>query len=251
MDFKVDSDMLFAPYTNESQVNIQDHHAKPGLALNAADTMPLQRLSDLAQIRQSHILQSQHDEWFVNTSALDGRILADVGGTGPSTPLSSGAISDNTVNERKRCEDHDDYGESDRDVPSDVTAEGPGLKSQITDAEKEAGASPQQRPHAAVEKRYRRTVNTKLQQLYTSIPSSRKFSPDDRAGTGSDDSDQAAKPVVLDKAIQYVQHLTETYLKYDADIEDLRKQLRDLAERRGVGEHVAQTQFEEPASELA
>lgn len=87
------------------------------------------------------------------------------------------------------------------------------------------------RPHAAVEKRYRRTVNTKLQQLHAAIPPSGSFSldPSERARSSTDDSEpeQAAKPVVLDKAIQYTTHLIETYRKYDDDIEMLRQQVRE------------------------
>lgn len=87
------------------------------------------------------------------------------------------------------------------------------------------------RPHAAVEKRYRRTVNTKLQQLHAAIPASGTFSldPAERARSSLDGSEpeQAAKPVVLDKAIQYTTHLIETYRKYDDDIEVLRQQVRE------------------------
>lgn len=87
------------------------------------------------------------------------------------------------------------------------------------------------RPHAAVEKRYRRTVNTKLQQLHAAIPPSGSFSldPSERARSSTDDSEpeQAAKPVVLDKAIQYTTHLIGTYRKYDDDIELLRQQVRE------------------------
>lgn len=87
------------------------------------------------------------------------------------------------------------------------------------------------RPHAAVEKRYRRTVNTKLQQLHAAIPPSGSFSldPSERARSSTDDSEpeQAAKPVVLDKAIQYTTHLIGTYRKYDDDIKMLRQQVRE------------------------
>ncbi|KAF2209613.1 hypothetical protein CERZMDRAFT_113926 [Cercospora zeae-maydis SCOH1-5] len=87
------------------------------------------------------------------------------------------------------------------------------------------------RPHAAVEKRYRRTVNTKLQQLHAAIPPSGSFSLDPaerfRSSMDGSEPEQAAKPVVLDKAIQYTTHLIETYRKYDNDIETLRAQVRD------------------------
>lgn len=90
------------------------------------------------------------------------------------------------------------------------------------------------RPHAAVEKRYRQTVNTKLQQLYASIPESGRFSYDPmEIMTDSQrriQPEQAAKPVILDKAIQYANHLIETYRKYDEDIETLRQQVRDWLE---------------------
>ncbi|CAK1360509.1 hypothetical protein CB0940_06556 [Cercospora beticola] len=95
------------------------------------------------------------------------------------------------------------------------------------------------RPHAAVEKRYRRTVNTKLQQLHAAIPPSGSFSLDPaerfRSSMDGSEPEQAAKPVVLDKAIQYTTHLIETYRKYDNDIETLRQQVRDwLGEEEGT-----------------
>lgn len=96
------------------------------------------------------------------------------------------------------------------------------------------------RPHAAVEKRYRRTVNAKLQQLYTMIPPSGKFSLESSqrfdATTANNGTEQAAKPVVLDKTIQYVTHLIGTYQKYDEDIRSLRQQVRDLLGEEGLSE---------------
>lgn len=254
MTFKVESEMLFAPYTNAGQGNVQDLRATPGLAaLNVTDAMLLQRLSDLAHVRQSQILQSQNEGWLANDSTIDRQFLAEVNGDNSSELLNSSASNNDVVgNASKDGEAYEEYGESDRDAASDVKAEASEVDSRVMDAKKGARASPQQRPHAAVEKRYRRTVNTKLQQLYMSIPSSGTFSPDRKADTGSEESDQAAKPVVLDKAIQYVQHLTETYLKYDADIEDLRRQLRDLAERHGIDERILDSQDdEELASDMA
>ncbi|KAI5360758.1 Putative myc-type, basic helix-loop-helix (bHLH) domain-containing protein [Septoria linicola] len=101
------------------------------------------------------------------------------------------------------------------------------------------------RPHAAVEKRYRRTVNTKLQQLHSSIPASGSFSLDPterfRSSTDGSEPEQAAKPVVLDKAIQYTTHLIETYQKYDNEIESLRRQVREWLGEDGPSPSPANT----------
>ncbi|KXT05556.1 hypothetical protein AC578_3743 [Pseudocercospora eumusae] len=87
------------------------------------------------------------------------------------------------------------------------------------------------RPHAAVEQKYRRTLNSKLQQLNSSIPMTGKFAPptteNTELRTDNEKSESAAKPAVLDKAIQYVTHLVETYHKYEDDIEALREQVRE------------------------
>ncbi|EME88804.1 uncharacterized protein MYCFIDRAFT_170379 [Pseudocercospora fijiensis CIRAD86] len=67
------------------------------------------------------------------------------------------------------------------------------------------------RPHAAVEQKYRRTLNSKLQQLNSSIPLTGKFAPPTgetaELRPDNEKSESAAKPAVLDKAIQYVAHL--------------------------------------------
>ncbi|KXT10235.1 hypothetical protein AC579_2960 [Pseudocercospora musae] len=92
-------------------------------------------------------------------------------------------------------------------------------------------ASTHARPHAAVEQKYRRTLNSKLQQLNSSIPMTGKFAPPTDETTelrpDNEKPESAAKPAVLDKAIQYVTHLVETYHKYEDDIEALREQVRD------------------------
>ncbi|KXT10236.1 hypothetical protein AC579_2960 [Pseudocercospora musae] len=68
-------------------------------------------------------------------------------------------------------------------------------------------ASTHARPHAAVEQKYRHETT--------------ELRPD------NEKPESAAKPAVLDKAIQYVTHLVETYHKYEDDIEALREQVRD------------------------
>lgn len=87
------------------------------------------------------------------------------------------------------------------------------------------------RPHAAVEQKYRRTLNNKLQQLNASIPVTGKFATNtdehNHNRSESERPESTAKPAVLDKAIQYVTHLVETYHKYEDDIEGLREQVRE------------------------
>ena len=89
----------------------------------------------------------------------------------------------------------------------------------------------QQRPHAVVEKRYRSLLNSKIKQLHSSIPESATFSSDNVQPS----SQEAAEPtqevppksVVLDKAIQYVNHLLYTYEQYEAEHEELRQKLQN------------------------
>jgi hypothetical protein len=101
-----------------------------------------------------------------------------------------------------------------------------------TPSSEATGTSPNQlRPHAAVEKRYRQTVNIKLQQLNAAIPPSGRFclDPSEQNADGglNSDADQAAKPVVLDRAIKYATHLIETYRAYEEEAEGLRQQVRE------------------------
>ena len=89
----------------------------------------------------------------------------------------------------------------------------------------------QQRTHAAVEKRYRSVVNSKIQQLSAIIPASDTFSlidpnlvPEDQ-GAGVTQK-VPSKSVVLDRAIQHINHLVSTYQQCETDRNELRRKLQ-------------------------
>ncbi|EME49542.1 hypothetical protein DOTSEDRAFT_68351 [Dothistroma septosporum NZE10] len=251
MTLNVETVALFASNANELLADPPNNRPLQDVALSVADTMLLKRLSNSAHIRQPQVMQSRDNGWLMEDPPLGGQSWGEVGRDNVFGPLPNTVLGNSSGNERGDREDDDERVGSDRDGISDVKAEVSKWKSRITGEEKAIRVSVLQRPHAAVEKRYRQTVNTKLQQLYMSIPASGRFSPDERTVSGRDENDQAAKPVVLDKAIQYVQHLTETYLKYDADIEDLRGQLHELADRYGISEPMMQSRAGERTYDTA
>jgi Helix-loop-helix DNA-binding domain len=89
----------------------------------------------------------------------------------------------------------------------------------------------QQRAHAAVEKRYRSAVNSKIQQLSALIPPSNTFSLIDQNAPPEDQGAGATqkvptKSVVLDRAIQYINHLVSTYEQYEMERDELRRKLQ-------------------------
>ncbi len=91
---------------------------------------------------------------------------------------------------------------------------------------------PPQRPHAAVEKRYRSVVNSKFQQLKASIPPSHTFSPthphtlpESQAGEAAT-QEMPTKSAVLDRATQYITHLVATYELYETERSELRRRLQ-------------------------
>ncbi|PPJ60960.1 hypothetical protein CBER1_11249 [Cercospora berteroae] len=61
------------------------------------------------------------------------------------------------------------------------------------------------RPHAAVERRYRSTVNQKIQELQKRIPDD--FDRDDQTGR----SQANTKGAILDRAARYIQFMVQTY----------------------------------------
>ena len=88
-----------------------------------------------------------------------------------------------------------------------------------------------ERPHAAVEKRYRSVVNSKIQQLRASIPPSNTFSPTDANTPPESRAAEAAqemptKSIVLDSATQYINHLVATYQQYETERTELRRKLQ-------------------------
>jgi len=98
-------------------------------------------------------------------------------------------------------------------------------------AQRQRQQQQQQRAHAAVEKRYRSVVNSKIQQLNALIPPSNTFSPTDQ-NTPPEDQEAGAtqkvptKSVVIDRAIQYINHLVSTYEQYEAERDELRRKLQ-------------------------
>ncbi|KAK6853643.1 helix-loop-helix DNA-binding domain-containing protein [Apiospora arundinis] len=104
------------------------------------------------------------------------------------------------------------------------------------------------RPHAAVEKRYRSVLNSKIQQLSAAMPASNTFDPSVAASSslsssspppppgtsasrapgpaGQQPAKAETKPVVLDRAIHYVNHLVATYEQYESEQDLLRRKLQ-------------------------
>lgn len=93
------------------------------------------------------------------------------------------------------------------------------------------------RAHAAVEKRYRSMVNSKIQQLNALIPASNIFTPDGSDEPGASEEPQRGteelgsqkmptKSVVLDRGLQYTNHLIATYERYEAEGNELRRKLQ-------------------------
>lgn len=190
--------------------------------VDTADRALLQRLLRVAQD-----LQCQNDgqlptSTIGSSTVEDGDMYAGVNGVPPMRQHDYAEHAIDGVDD-----DDEDYEYDDEGMSRDRLSEDPSCNSKASSPStvtKDVNSS-QTRPHAAVEKRYRRTVNTKLQQLHSSIPPSGKFSMASEK-SDNEENEQAAKPVVLDKAIQYVTHLLETYRQYDNDIEELRRKVR-------------------------
>lgn len=90
---------------------------------------------------------------------------------------------------------------------------------------------PKERRHAAVEKRYRSVLNSKIQQLDASIPALNTFSLTDSNAPPEDQGAGATqkvptKSVVMDRAIQYLNHLVSTYEQYETERNELQRKLR-------------------------
>jgi hypothetical protein len=97
--------------------------------------------------------------------------------------------------------------------------------------EQPRGHNQQARPHAAVEKRYRSIINSKIQQLNALIPALNNFNavetnppPEDQVVNATEKI--PTKSVVLDRAIQYLNHLTSTYERYKAEHDELKGKLQ-------------------------
>ncbi|CAK4032351.1 helix-loop-helix DNA-binding domain-containing [Lecanosticta acicola] len=201
--------------------------------------------------RLSHVLQRQEEATGVSMSTAKGLSMEVDLSTGATfTSTAPGAtiaiLRPGHLDSGHEQEDEDSCGD---DLTDRQTEERTTKSLSPTSTGLESSAS-QARPHAAVEKRYRRTVNTKLQQLYASIPASGKFELKDEHQQNEmrnvNAGEQAAKPAVLDKAIQYVTHLIDTYHKYDQDIQELRKQVRELIDEDGDGQQANPNHYERP-----
>lgn len=203
------------------------------MSLDNADRMLLQRL-----VRLTHALQQQDSGSATKSSTsspMPGSATlhsqsCNLASTSPTTEYHSVAVGgfDAQGNGGELYDASDSW---------DYTHDGRSSKTGTPSSDGGDNISSQARPHAAVEKRYRRTVNTKLQQLHASIPASEKFvlsSDRDDQVPAPNDTEQAAKPVVLDKAIQYITHLLSTYRTYENDIQQLRRQVRDLVEEDDI-----------------
>lgn len=90
----------------------------------------------------------------------------------------------------------------------------------------------QQRKHATVEKRYRNGINSKIQKLSHLIPASNTFNPADPHHESAENNDAIegaqkvpTKSVVLDKAIQYINHLVATHEQYETEQQELKRRL--------------------------
>ncbi|KAL4906207.1 hypothetical protein BDW74DRAFT_177227 [Aspergillus multicolor] len=105
-------------------------------------------------------------------------------------------------------------------------------------AAEQEGEPDQERPHAAVEKRYRAMVNAKIQQLHEVIPTSNTFSIDASVETGGEQGQTTekmpTKSVVLDRAIQYLNHLITTYEAYENEGNTLKTKLQSWLEISAV-----------------
>jgi hypothetical protein len=90
---------------------------------------------------------------------------------------------------------------------------------------------PAERPHAAVEKRYRNTMQTKFRTLHSLIPPS-----------GVNDQpirEKATKAMTLARATEFIIHLTSTYESYEARCNQHRQFAKQL--RMAHDAHIQET----------
>ncbi|KAM0343558.1 hypothetical protein ACHAPU_008453 [Fusarium lateritium] len=78
--------------------------------------------------------------------------------------------------------------------------------------------TPGQRRHAAVEKRYRSVINSKIQQLNDLVPPS---TAEPRPASGK----APTKAVVMDRALRHIDTLVSTYGEYEKERNELRQKL--------------------------
>ena len=200
-----------------SQTIVPGAVATPNMNLDTTDRILLQRL-----LRLAHLLHHQDDGSITNLSA--------------ATPPARNRVATSRQTDSDGTKDGEDEDEGiededDEDDMYDYEEEGRPSRTGSPSLETKDPAPSQPRPHAAVEKRYRRTINEKIQLLYASIPASGKFTLDAAEQHGEGDNagekEQAAKPVVLVKAVDYLNHLLETHRKYDDEIQVLRERVRE------------------------
>lgn len=90
---------------------------------------------------------------------------------------------------------------------------------------------PAERPHAAVEKRYRNMMQSKFRTLHSLIPPSGVYQSGNSHGGDNDQPirEKASKAMTLARATEFIIHLTSTYESYEARCNQHRqfaKQLR-------------------------
>lgn len=215
------------------------------VALVDNDRDLLQQLHRLAPDLQHPNAQCMISSTREHSAMEHNNMLANIGGL-PSMPYADpGNPPLEAVEDGGDYDEDDDDDEDSKNRPPESLLSNSEATSPSATA-KDASVS-QTRPHAAVEKRYRRTVNTKLQQLHASIPPSGKFSVVPEK-FDLQEHEQAAKPVVLDKAIQYVSHLLETYRKYDDDVQELRRKVRAAVDEDELHQTSVQQRTTPPGS---
>lgn len=127
-------------------------------------------------------------------------------------------------------DDDDDYIESEDEVIVSKSARAV-AESRTGSRSKNPGGA--ERPHAAVERRYRSVINNKIQQLYDAIPESGVFVPSIErplaiSEPAAQKKERPSKYTVLERAVQYIDHLRNTFQQYEAEDEALRQRARKM-----------------------
>ncbi|KAF7531989.1 hypothetical protein G7054_g8362 [Neopestalotiopsis clavispora] len=137
----------------------------------------------------------------------------------------------------KRYNTHVSQKETQQRGPRETTSGTP-IASQCQQRQGEALQSRQtqsqhhQRPHAAVEKRYRAVLNNKIEQLCAATAPLDTFDPIEAAqepasSTSTEKPPKVlAKSAVLDRAVKYIEHLVSTCEQYETEQENLRARLQ-------------------------
>ncbi|KAI8951625.1 hypothetical protein F4801DRAFT_601218 [Xylaria longipes] len=98
---------------------------------------------------------------------------------------------------------------------------------------------PAERPHAAVEKRYRNTMQSKFRTLHSLIPPSGVYQRGNRGVNDQPIREKASKAMTLARATEFIIHLTSTYESYEARCNQHRQFAKQL--RMAHDAHVQET----------